>query len=197
MWLNFPHIWSSDWLYKAKILHIKHHLTADTDEDPHSPYRFSIKDYIFETNEIYKLNNKDLLNYGLRFKVKKNQFEPNDTLSKFLFANKNLGLILTTIFWTFLIGWYAIFIWIFYKYCFLLYTKIFIDMNWHKGFGYKHPDDNSKAVQKKPWIFIDGLHSTHHANPNVVNTKYRWFEIDFFYLQLKLLEMFKAIKLKR
>jgi fatty-acid desaturase len=172
-------------------------LTADTDEDPHSPYRFSIKDYIFETNEIYKLNNKDLLNYGFRFKVKKNQFEPNDTLSKFLFANKNLGLILTTIFWTFLIGWYAIFIWIFYKYCFLLYTKIFIDMNWHKGFGYKHPDDNSKAVQKKPWIFIDGLHSTHHANPNVVNTKYRWFEIDFFYLQLKLLEMFKAIKLKR
>lgn len=195
IWLNFPQIWIKDYHYFTKLLHVKHHLTADTDDDPQTPLKFTLKDYIFQTNNIYALSQEDYIRYGLKYKIKRSNTEPRDKLSLFLFKYNNLGVAITTLIWTVITGWPGILFGIFYKFINQHFIAVSIDMYAHKGIGYKHPLDKSYAVQRNPWPFTEGLHSNHHANFNKIDTRYRWFEIDFYYLQIKFLALLGLVKI--
>ena len=195
VWLNFAWYWNKGAHYMMKLIHTVHHHTADTDKDPTSPYRFKMTDFIFQKNGIYNLDYNDYREYGLKKNIREKNTEPKGRLPDFLFANKNLGIVCSALLWTTLAGIWGLLFVSFYKFVSLSYLNVSNDYYEHKGFGYKHPDDISKAKQRNPWPFIEGLHSNHHVMYNKINTKNRWFEIDFFYLQIRLLEILKLVKI--
>lgn len=185
LWINMPNFWTDGAHYHTKIMHIKHHKNADTVNDPHSPHYFSLKDF-FTEGTVYKLEQKDYYRFN---KIRK-KIEPCDKLSTFLKKNQYTGNWLMLITFLLLAGIPGLLFSLYLKFLNHYFLVFIFNILPHWGIGYRHPKDVSKAIQRNPWPFIEGLHSNHHAEGNFkyINHRYRWFEIDFYYLQIKLLE---------
>lgn len=195
IWLNFTWYWVKGAHYMMKLIHTVHHHTADTNKDPTSPYRFKISDFVFHKNGIYVLDNQDYFEYGIKKNIREKNTEPQGVIPNFLFRHTNLGITFSAILWIFIAGFWGLLFVCFFKFLSLAYLGISSEYFSHKGIGYQHPADVSKARQRNPWPFIEGLHSNHHVMYNKINTKNKWFEIDFFYLQIRFLEIIKLVKI--
>lgn len=197
LWIHFPVIWTEGVHVHTKVVHIKHHMESDTDKDPHSPLNYSMWECI-DTRPISKplgacrtVPPSDYVTYGKRYGT---LLEPSDKYSLFFKRYRMHGIWVYTILWTILAGWPGLLFGLFFRYLQSTWQAFNSCYMFHTKPGYQHPNDTSLANQCWPWPVTEGLHSNHHANPQAPNTAYRWFEIDFFYWQIKLLSLLGLVK---
>jgi stearoyl-CoA desaturase (delta-9 desaturase) len=181
------------------LMHRKHHEHSDTEKDPHSPVSFNswIK-FMYQTADEYstfikKVNNRQYKDKSL----------PRWELIEKI-GDTHTSRISFGVFYFLLYLYFAPTYWL------LLLVPIHILMgpihgfivNW---FGHKHGYRNFKKLydNSKNTLFIDFLmlgelyQNNHHKFPTKSNFAFRWFEIDFGYFVIKLLDKLRIIRLLR
>lgn len=181
------------------ILHIKHHKFSDTEKDPHTPVKHT--NYI--TFMIETLNN---YNEGAVLLSKKKlsvtKLPTWESIEKFA-DTYTIRLLFLVLYILFYIN-FSPSLW------FFLLIPIHALMgpihgfivNW---FGHRHGYRNFKEIndQSTNTLPIDILMSgelyqnNHHRYPRKSNFAHRWFEIDFGYISMWVLEKLKIIKIIR
>ena len=191
-WINST-LWYHGHLTKYVAEHRIHHLYTDTDRDPLTPRRFSLRELCtYEQREgaARYISPEDVAKHG------DPTVEPNDRASMFYKKHQFRGVWISTFVWTVLLGPLGFVL----GYLLPLYHQHFStfvgDWFWHK-IGYKHPNSKDDARNFWPIIFLEGLHGNHHALPRQVNRACRWFEFDFFYYGCVVMSWFGIFKFKR
>jgi len=188
LWINTT-IWYHGHLTRFTAEHKIHHMLSDQPGDPLSPKNHHLKDFFQYGNSpgqaryVSAEQIRALGNYSQ---------EPTDVLTMFYKRHQFKGIYVTPIVWAILLGPFGLLFGLLSPYMWQYGGTFFGDYMWHT-FGYKHPNSNNQARNVTPWPLLEGLHSNHHANPRQANYAYRWWEIDLFYWQIKLLSLFKLV----
>lgn len=188
-WINST-IWYQGQMTNFTAEHRIHHQYTDTNKDPVSPHRFTLRQlwtYEQRPGAARYVSPEEVEKYG------DPTAEPNDSATLFYKRHQFRGVWISIIAWTIILGPVG-FVLAYLMPYFNQYYGIFIgDWLWHKV-GYKHKKDKSKARNFLPFSFGEGLHSNHHAYPHKINKACRWFEIDFTYYILILCSWVRIIK---
>ena len=181
------------------LMHRKHHKHSDTEKDPHSPSSFNnwIK-FMYQTADEYSIFTKEVNNSQYKDK----------SLPRWKLIEKIGDTYTSRI--GFGIFYFLLYLYFAPNYWLLLLVPIHILMgplhgfivNW---FGHKHGYRNFKKLydNSKNTLFIDFLmlgelyQNNHHKFPTKSNFAFRWFEIDFGYFVIKLLDKLRIIRLLR
>ena len=178
------------------VMHNKHHEHSDTEKDPHSPAM---------SKSYFSFMNKTLKNYQAcekLFETKPNIFKNYPTWATFekIFDSYTVRFLFLSLY----IWFYIVFA---PSYIYFLLIPIHALMgpihgfivNW---FGHKHgyrnfdSDDNSKNTLPIDFLMSGELYqNNHHRFPKKANFAFKFFEFDFGYWILWLLNLFGAIKL--
>jgi sn-1 stearoyl-lipid 9-desaturase len=158
-------------------LHRYHHLTADTDKDPHSPYNGVLKSWLgygWKVENIPLNFVKDLM---------------KDNYHKWIFKNYFKVLILCVGALILIDPIAAIFLY------FLPATLVFHGTgavnffgHWH---GYRNYETNDRSTNS--WLanlisLGDGWHNNHHRHPRNFTTKEKWWEWDLMALFIRMVK---------
>lgn len=190
-WVHYPIMWRPDGHYQDRVVHLIHHKYSDTDRDPISPQRFSLLTFAGIQQDHNYRNVAEWINHDSK-QIYQNS-EPTDNFSILLKNKQYLGNTILCIVWTLVAGVPGLLYGLFYRHAAARLQAIDSCYLFHKRHGYHHPQDTSLANQYIPWPLLEGLHSNHHVYPSKVNTAYRWFEIDLFYYQIKLLHYLQLV----
>jgi len=181
------------------LMHRKHHKHSDTEKDPHSPSSFNnwIK-FMYQTADEYSIFTK---------KVNNSQYK-DKSLPRWKLIEKIGDTYTSRI--SFGIFYFLLYLYFAPNYWLLLLVPIHILMgplhgfivNW---FGHKRGYRNFKQLHdnSKNTLFIDFLmlgelyQNNHHKFPTKSNFAFRWFEIDFGYFIIKVLNKLRIIILLR
>ncbi|MDB4125656.1 acyl-CoA desaturase [Candidatus Marinimicrobia bacterium] len=181
------------------LMHRKHHEHSDTEKDPHSPVSFkSWLKFMYQTADEYSTFIK---------KVNNRQYK-DKSLPRWELIEKMGDTHTSRI--SFGVFYFLLYLYFAPTYWLLLLVPIHILMgpihgfivNW---FGHKHGYRNFKKLHdnSKNTLFIDFLmlgelyQNNHHKFPTKSNFAFRWFEIDFGYFVIKLLDKLRIIRLLR
>jgi stearoyl-CoA desaturase (Delta-9 desaturase) len=211
-WEKFFHIFSwacqgSSYLSPRAyaILHRMHHAFSDTEHDPHSPHH---------TENLFTMmwKTKNIYNAYLNYEIK-----PEERFSAGIPEWKKMDKIGDS--WASRIGWGAFYVlfyfyfitvadaaythWIMY---FLLPVHFLMGpvhgaiVNWsgHK-YGYSNFDNHDKSKNSLLLDFLmlgELFQNNHHKLPKRANFAVKWYEFDPTYPVVKLLHLFRIIKLK-
>lgn len=185
--------------------HKLHHMYPDTNQDPHSPRHFTLKEMINVTDTS---NPNSPYHIPVEFAKKfPNIKDHNDTLEKFLVKYSGKGYYLLHLIGLILYGPIGLIIGIIIFYLWSKYAMTFVGNFMSHGIGsltkYKHPHHNKKinheAVNFMPFGLLFGgeeLHSNHHCYPGVANLRYRWWEFDIGYFYICILKIFNLVTIK-
>lgn len=182
------------------VLHRMHHAYSDTPKDPHTPHAGgNVFQMMWRTKDIYN----DVL---MRKVDAEARFEGNYPVWRFI---ENLGdSYFSRLGWgTFYVMFYVYFVPADAWYMFLLLPIHFLMgpvhgaiVNWcGHMYGYQNYDNNDKSRNTLPLDLImmgELFQNNHHKLPKKVNFGTRWYEFDPTYPIIKMLSMFKIIKLK-
>lgn len=183
--------------YAYGIMHRLHHMHTDKKEDPHSPrHAKGVLGAIFQTRNNY-------------FKIYSGKIAVDDKLKKDLPRWDSFEKIAHN--WLTRIGWIMIYtaVYIFlaeawWMYFFLPFTVAIGSIQgaavnwWAHRFGYVNYKMNNDSKNILPFDFLfwgEAYHNNHHRFPGRVNYSHKWFEFDFGYWMLRLMERMKIIKL--
>jgi stearoyl-CoA desaturase (Delta-9 desaturase) len=182
------------------ILHRMHHAYSDTEKDPHSPHYYqNAFTMMWVTKSIYN----DYLN---KIKLPEERFSHN--IPTWSFIDKIGDAWLSRIAWgTIYVLFYIDFVEPHQWYLFLLLPIHFLMgpihgaiVNWsgHK-YGYSNFDNNDKSKNSLAIDFLMGgelFQNNHHKHSNSPNFAMKWYEFDPTYPVIKLLHLFRIIKIK-
>jgi stearoyl-CoA desaturase (Delta-9 desaturase) len=191
-WINST-IWYQGHLTKFTAEHRIHHIYSDTDRDPFSPSRFTLKQlwtYEQRPGAARYISPEDIEKYG------DPSVEPNDPATIFYKKHQFRGVWISTLIWTIILGPLGFVLGYLMPYFHQYYGTFIGDWFWHK-IGYKHPSVKGEARNFLPIWFGEALHSNHHAYPNRINKAVRWFEFDLLYWVLILLSWINIIKFNK
>lgn len=188
-WINST-LWYQGSLTTYTAIHRLHHMYTDTDRDPVSPHRFSLKElwtYEQRPGAARYISPEDIEKYC------DPTVEPNDPATMFYKRHQFRGIWISVLIWTVILGPVG-FVLARLMPLWNQYFGTFLgDWFYHK-FGYKNPAHKGEARNFSPVVITSGLHSNHHAYPNKTNKAERWFEFDLFYYGCVLLSWLKIIK---
>jgi stearoyl-CoA desaturase (Delta-9 desaturase) len=182
------------------VLHRMHHAYSDTPKDPHSPHYYTnLFTMMWKTKAIYN----NILNRNS---------EPEERFSKNIPEWNFLDKIGDA--WPSRIFWGTVYVLIYIKfvptdmwYLFLLLPIHFLMgpvhgaiVNWsgHK-YGYSNFDNNDKSKNSLMIDFLMGgelFQNNHHKHADSPNFAKKWFELDPTYPVIRLLHLFRIIKIK-
>ncbi len=177
------------------MMHRNHHKYSDTEKDPHSPKFFnSIIKFNLETFTVYR-SYVDQINKG--------KYNSND-LPRWLFiekiGDKWLTRLLFGLFYTYIYLTYSPSYWYFLllPIHFLMGPIHGFIVNWygHK-LGYRNFDlpDNSKNTLFVDFLMLGELYqNNHHSSPNDPKFSKKWYEVDFGFSIIKLLQKSRIIR---
>lgn len=184
--------------YTYGILHRLHHAHTDTKLDPHSPHN---SDNIFSMMWGTRNNYYDIYSgktpVDARYKKDLPSWRSFDKISH-NFITRLLWVAAYTFFYIhFATEWWMF---LFLPIHFLMGSIQGAAVNWwaHR-FGYVNfkMNNTSKNILPVDIIFWgESYHNNHHSNPQQPNNSTRWFEIDFGFQAMRLLNTLKVIKLK-
>ncbi|MAR15285.1 MAG: hypothetical protein CMG21_02385 [Candidatus Marinimicrobia bacterium] len=181
------------------LMHRKHHKHSDTEKDPHSPTSFNswIK-FMYKTANEYNVFTQ---------KVDKGDYK-DKTLPRWELIEKIGDSYISRV--SFGVFYFLLYLYFAPSYWLFLLIPIHILMgpihgfivNW---FGHKHGYRNFKKLydNSKNTLFIDFLmlgelyQNNHHRFPKKSNFAFRWFEFDFGFFIIKILDKLKVINLIR
>jgi len=185
IYLSSP-VWEKDFVSKFVAKHRIHHKYSDTEKDPSNPnYGF----WFLLTNGSIAPTREQLIKYG------EFMLEPKDKLTKFYKKYPWGGIVILISIFTLIMGTSGFIIGLLW----IPFQKIYregTDYCYHT-FGYKNKQVKGNARNLTPISFVEGLHSNHHTKPWDPNCAHRWFEIDLFYLILRILHGIQAIHIKK
>lgn len=177
------------------MMHRNHHKYSDTEKDPHSPIFFnSIIKFNLKTFTVYR-SYVDQINEG--------KYNSND-LPRWLFiekiGDKWLTRLLFGLFYTYIYLTYSPSYWYFIllPIHFLMGPIHGFIVNWygHK-LGYRNFDlpDNSKNTLFVDFLMLGELYqNNHHSSPNDPKFSKKWYEVDFGFSIIKLLQKSRIIQ---
>lgn len=180
------------------ILHRMHHAYSDTEKDPHSPhYSTNVFSMMWKTKTIYS-------NYVNRRVEPEKQFNRN--FPEWPALERFGDTWLSRLGWIGIyVGVYAVFatswwLWLLLPLHFAMGPIHGAIVNWsgHK-YGYRNFDSTDKSRNTFVWdLFLFGelFQNNHHHRPNHPNFAMRWFELDPTYPVMKVLDVFRIIRLR-
>ena len=177
-------------------VHRKHHDKCETEEDPHSPRWYKIKDLFLHGIGIYRnaLRQEDVFSY-VQGEFSKGL--PSDWIETNIYSKYPwLGLSILGILETAILGWPGLIIFLIQVYWIPGWAMGVINGFGHY-WGYRNfatPDDSRNIF---PWgILIGGeeLHNNHHAYQTSPRFKSEWWEVDIGWIYIKFLEFFGLAK---
>jgi len=179
-------VWSKQFLVPGFVAkHRIHHKYSDTEQDPSNPkYGFW-----FLLTKGSTLTQDQFIKYG------EFMLGPKDQLTKFYKKYPWGGIIILISIFTLVmgvVGFVVGLLWIPFQAIYREGT----DYCYHT-IGYKNSQVKGQARNVTPISLVEGLHSNHHTRPWDPNCAHKWFEIDLFYLVLRILHFTKAIHLKK
>lgn len=189
LWMTST-IWYPGHVRSNTASHRIHHLFVDTDKDPFTVTRYSLRElftYKQQPGAARYVSPGDIENYA------EISVEPTDSLTRFYQRHQFKGWIINTAIWGVFMGPIGLIYGYLLQY-YVQYAGTFIGDWLYHSVGYKHPHCKSEARNLWPWPLTEGLHSNHHVNPAYPNKAVRWFEIDFFYWTLRLYEILGAVQ---
>lgn len=191
-WINST-LWYHGHLTKYTAEHRIHHMYSDTDKDPLTPRRFTLRQlctYEQQPGAARYISPAEVEKYG------DPTVEPTDPASMFYKKHQFCGVWISIVFWTVILGPVGFVLGYLLRYYHQYFGTFVGDWLWHKV-GYKHPKIKGDARNICPIIFLEGLHSNHHVFPQKVNRACRWFEFDFFYYTCVVLSWVRIIKFNK
>ncbi|MBC35282.1 MAG: acyl-CoA desaturase [Bacteroidetes bacterium] len=185
--------------YAYGIMHRMHHAYADTKEDPHSPkYDKNLFAMMWRTKNNYNDIFYRKINIDSRFTQDIPEWNTFDQFASYLFVRILWALAYIAFYIVFAPHW-----WMYL----LLPVHILMGpihgaiINWfaHK-YGYINFKIKDTSKNFLPFDFLmlgESYHNNHHKNSKRLNFGYKWFEIDFAYVLLKFLSIFKVVHIKK
>ena len=181
------------------LLHRLHHAHTDTELDPHSPsYSTNIPALLLKTRNSYH-------HIFIGKTIVPEQYHQNlpdwaffDKLAHNWMARVLWGAIYVVIYYFTASAWWM---WLFLPITFGLGAIHGLAINWwaHK-FGYRNysNEDTSRNILPIDLLFWgEGYHNNHHQFPGRANHAVKWFEVDFGYCMIRLLNKIGVVKLKK
>lgn len=182
------------------VLHRMHHAYSDTPKDPHSPHHTkNLLTMMWKTKDIYN---------GIRTRATTPEERFSKNIPEWSFIDKIGDNWPSRIFWgTVYVLFYIWAVEPHQWYLFLLLPIHFLMgpihgaiVNWsgHK-YGYSNFDNNDKSKNSLIFDFLMGgelFQNNHHKHADSPNFAKKWFEIDPTYPVIKILHLFRIIRLK-
>ena len=176
-------------------VHRKHHATADTDEDPHSPVAYGILKVLLEGTELYREASRDETTkkiYG--------RGTPEDWVERNIYTRRS-AMGVTLLFFTnyLLFGFWGISIWGVQMLWIPFFAAGVINGGGH-FFGYRNyetPDQSTNLGNIGLLIGGEELHNNHHAFPTSAKMSAKSWEFDVGWLYIKTLEYLKLARVKQ
>ena len=178
-------LWSKRLIPVFVAKHRIHHKYSDTEKDPSHP-KYGFWFLLTKGNSPTK---EQLIKYG------EFMLEPKDQLTKFYKKYPWGGISILIFIFTLTMGITGFLIGILWVPVQAIYREG-TDYCYHT-IGYINNQVKGQARNVTPIAFVEGLHSNHHTRPWDPNCAHKWFEIDLFYLVLRILHFIKAIRLKK
>ncbi|SMC52189.1 fatty acid desaturase [Moheibacter sediminis] len=185
--------------YAYGLMHRLHHVHTDKPEDPHSPHNDPNPFLMMWTTRNSYIN-IHVGNTLVENKYKKDlpEWESFDKI-----AHNWVVRVLWILIYILIYAWLATAWW---QWLFLPITIIMgsfqgMAVNWwaHK-FGYENFKMSNTSKNILPFDFIfwgEAYHNNHHKYPTTPNNARRWFEWDMGFQSMRLLQLFRIIKIKR
>ena len=181
------------------LLHRLHHAHTDTELDPHSPsYSKNVGTLLLMTRNSYHhiFIGKTIVDE----KYHKNlpDWLAFDKLAHNWMARVMWGAIYVVIYYFVVTQWWM---WLFLPVTFALGALHGLAINWwaHK-FGYTNFKNNETSKNILPIDILfwgEGYHNNHHENPSRANYGVKWYELDFGYGMVLLMDKIGIIQLKK
>lgn len=177
--------------------HVKHHIFADRDGDPHSPWTQPAYDIMFKKPTIYHGGYDGLTKEEVDRYCPEGVPDYNDWFNQFACRYKYLGwCLLMSTFWLF--GLYGFIIGLAYSLTIGKYGAKLHHLISHK-YGYRHViGKTDKSVNFYPFGTLlywgEELHNNHSNDQRNLNFGKKWWEIDVMYYVIRLLLILKLVK---
>jgi len=198
-WLaHFFRLWL--WLTTGMVtrewaaVHRKHHAKCETIDDPHSPKVFGLAKVLFEGTELYrqeKNNPETIKRYS--------KGTPDDWLENNLYSkHSSFGIYITLIAFIVLFGIPGVTMWAIQIAWIPFFAAGVINGVGH-AVGYRNFTTKDASTNISPIGIIMGgeeLHNNHHAYPTSAKFSTKWWEFDIGWLYIKLLTLFRCVKVK-
>lgn len=165
-------------------VHRKHHARCETEEDPHSPVVFGLKEVVLRGAELYaheasKIETIEKFGHGC----------PEDWVERKVYTpHLSLGILLMLVINVALFGLLGFSTWAVQMLCIpVLAAGVINGVGHHTGYrNYESEDASTNVV---PWgvvIVGEELHNNHHAYPSSAKFSIRPWEFDLGWLYIRL-----------
>ncbi|REJ77494.1 MAG: acyl-CoA desaturase [Acidobacteria bacterium] len=170
--------------------HRMHHAYTDTEKDPHSPNNGFIWSHIgwickgkaqLHEMEEHRRYSPDLLKDPFNEAIEKYYWSTSVVVGLALFAIGGWQMIVWGIFFRTVVGWHATWL-----------VNSATHMWGSRRFETRDTSTNNPLVAAI--TFGEGWHNNHHAHPRSAKHGLRWFEVDFNWIQIYLLEKAGLLK---
>lgn len=176
-------------------IHRKHHVTCETDEDPHSPQTRGIKKVFFEGAELYRAEAKNqvtLEQYG--------RGTPDDWMERNVYSKHSLAGVLVMLGIDLLLfGVYGITLWAVQMMWIPFFACGVINGIGHY-WGYRNFESPDASRNIFCWAFFIGgeeLHNNHHTYPTSAKLSIKWWEFDIGWFYITLLKFARLAKVRK
>lgn len=181
------------------IMHRMHHAYTDTEKDPHSPqYDKNIITIMWRTMKVSSNIWKGKLVAEAKFLKNLPDWRIIDRLAHSTWSR---------------IGWSLVYFYFYLQFSpsawFFLLIPIHIAMvpvqgviiNWfaHKygSINFKLKNTSTNLFKLDLFMMGEAYHNNHHKNPSASNFGFRWYEIDFTFIIIRILSWLKIIRVHR
>jgi stearoyl-CoA desaturase (Delta-9 desaturase) len=190
LWLSTGMV-TKDWA----AIHRKHHAKCETDEDPHSPQRKTLRKVLLQGAELYREAGRDkemLEKYG--------HGTPDDWIERKVYSPHSVtGVYITLVGNVILFGPIGITIFAIQMLWIPVLAAGVVNGIGH-FFGYRNFQSEDASTNIVPWgILIGGeeLHNNHHAYASSAKLSNRWYEFDIGWMYIRILETFGLAQVKK
>jgi len=176
-------------------IHRKHHARCETEEDPHSPVIFGLKEVFFRGAELYgheAQNTQTIEKFGHGC--------PNDWLERNVYSPwPSAGILLLLAVELVLFGVMGFSLWAVQMICIPLLAAGVINGIGHH-WGYRNYESDDASTNVVPWAFVvcgEELHNNHHAYPSSAKFSIRRWEFDMGWMYLRIFSALGLVKIRR
>jgi stearoyl-CoA desaturase (Delta-9 desaturase) len=183
--------------YAYGILHRLHHAHTDTEKDPHSPkYSVGVLDLMWKTRNYYFSIFIGETQVEEKYTKNVPKWEAFDKFAHNFIARSCWIVVYAAFYWFFATQWWMF---LFLPVTILMGSIQGASVNWwaHK-FGYENFNTNNTSKNILPFDFIfwgEAYHNNHHKYPAALNNAIRWFEFDFGYLMIRLMDKLGIVQM--
>ncbi|MBI3898039.1 MAG: fatty acid desaturase [Gammaproteobacteria bacterium] len=190
LWLTTGNV-TKEWV----AVHRKHHARVEGPEDPHSPWQAGIKKVLLDGTDLYRQETRKaetLEKYG--------RGTPDDWIERNLYTPRNVyGVVLMMAIDLICFGPIGLTMWAVQMMWIPFFAAGVINGLGH-WWGYRNFEPIDGSTNISPIGFLIGgeeLHNNHHAFPSSAKFSSKWWELDFGWYYIRVLEALGLATIRR